>query len=241
VAPSEAAALLYEHPCPRRSLPVGSCRASMSAGLSGSPWPAVRRAATSGDTRFASSNTTDPTANVCLPTQGLFRLRQSSLSQLRRHFRCSHADQRQPTIHGFSLNESHAAGCRLEVSGLSGIRGGSGVACRPRSAGMWRGGPADDPSDGNNRLPWSDRQLMVVAAGRKSEGALRFLFLRHLATASRDRATAATLATPDCHQPKVDPTSSAHRRLSPLQPYRTDHPSSIGAMAEMTAENASTK
>ena len=35
---------------------------------------------------------------------GTIWIRQSLLSQFRRHFRCSHADHRRPTIHGFRLS-----------------------------------------------------------------------------------------------------------------------------------------
>ena len=73
--------------------PINSERPVCSASSSTGTNPAA-------DTRFRSSNTAESTVNVCddciesaFQNSGQMRPQQPQLSQFRRHFRCSHADQ----------------------------------------------------------------------------------------------------------------------------------------------------
>ena len=96
----EATRVLGRSTCSSISSERPVCSASSSTGTN----PAA-------DTRFCSSNTADPTVNLCddctenaFPNAGQTRPQQSLLSQFRRHFHCSHADRQRPTVHGFRLS-----------------------------------------------------------------------------------------------------------------------------------------
>ena len=103
-----------------RERPV--CSASSSTGTK----PAA-------DTRFRSSNTADPTSNVCDDcTENAFHAPtietyQSRLSQFRRHFRCSHAD--------------HPADCSTDRGLTPGAPSQAATLplWRPKPSGRWTG------------------------------------------------------------------------------------------------------
>ena len=76
----------------------------------------------------------------CLPNQGRFRLQQSILSQVRRHFRCLHADHQRPTVHGFRLSRLRALlGVRMAPVGRAPLGGDrQGNSARRRASGRDR-------------------------------------------------------------------------------------------------------